>query len=184
MSTPELMQAFDFSAEELRVNRSGQLSPRQKAQLQKDDLQQTLDLGCALGVFAVGIGLVLAACSLLFNISALLQSFSIIAPFVLGGIVLLVIAALVVNWQGARERRQAGLGPVRVYEGPIQLREEEGGFNARYYLGINDDSFRIDAAGYDALIGFAPGTAFRVYVAFQFGRVLSIEAETDALPAE
>jgi hypothetical protein len=182
MSSIELMEAFDFSSEELRVNRAGQLSARQKAILEREDLQQTIDLGCVLVIFAIVGGLLFGACALLFNVDALLQSIENILPFLVGGGGLFIVATVVVNIWGNIERRRQSLPDVLMVEGQITINEDEGGFNARHYLAIGDKTFRIQASMYDTLKVYKKDTAFRVYYARKLDRILSIEAEMDALP--
>jgi len=183
MSSLELMQAFDFSAEELRINRAGQLSTRQRVLVQRGDMQQTLDLGCALFFFAIIGGLGFGACALLFDVEALLQSIENILPFLLAGGGLFIVATLGVNIWGSIERRRQSLPDVLMVEGPITIREDEGGFNARHYLTIGEKEFRIKAEMYDALKAYSNETIFRVYYARTLDRIVSLEAETDALPA-
>ncbi|MFW5748506.1 MAG: hypothetical protein ACOCYT_02705 [Chloroflexota bacterium] len=181
MSSPELMNAFDFTPEELRINQAGQLSARQQAVVAQQDFQQTIDLGCALIVFALIGAFLFAGCALLFNIEAIFASLRNLMPFILVGGGGLVIAVLVVNWMGVRERARSGRPDVAMIEGTIDLRQSDGGFNARQYMVIDDKEFRIQGEMYDALQTYAPGTLFRVYYAWRVDRVMSVEAESDYL---
>lgn len=179
MSSPRLMEAFDFTEDELTANRAGQLSPRQKQLLDRQDLRQTLDIGCALGVFAV-IGLVIVGiCSLLFNVSAMMSSIGVIAPFLLAGFLILVAVVLFVNWQGVQERKRTMPGDVEIIEGPLYATLEGGGFNARGYLEIADRRFRIEPEMYDALRVYGQEATFRVYHAHRYGKIVAVEADQD-----
>jgi hypothetical protein len=179
MSSIELMKAFDFTPEELRINQAGQLSQRQKAQLDREDFQQTIDIGCVSVVFLIAGGLLFGVCALLFNVEALLASLENILPFVLIGGGLLVVATLVINVIGILERRQENRSDVLMQAGTLTLREEEGGFNARYFLTINDHEFRIRPEMYDTLTEYPDGEDFRVYYAHRLDRIVSVEAASD-----
>lgn len=181
MSSPQLMQAFDFTPEELRVNQAGQVSLRQKDMLEQIDTQQTLDIGCSLLAFAVLGGVLFLACALLFNVRALAASLSYILP-VLGVVgVVFVVAALVFHFRGQADRRN--IPEVEIIEGAIMLEETAGGFNARQFLTIADRQLRIQAGMYDALKEYPPDVIFRVYYAHRFDKILSVEAESDYLNA-
>lgn len=186
MADPQLMQAFDFTAEELRANQAGQLAPRQKDILEQTDIQQTLDIGCALMV-AVGVGaLLFLACALLFNVGALVASLVNILPLIGAAAVALVVAVIVFQIRGQMERREQP--DVVMLEGTPQIREEEGGYNARYFLTIADKTFRIRPQMYDTLAprllsedGQPSRTpeVFRVYYAYRFDKILSVESLTE-----
>jgi hypothetical protein len=177
MSSPQLMQAFDFTPEELRVNQAGQISPRQQDILAQVDTQQTLDMGCALLVFAVFGGLLFLGCALLFNVNALLASLQYVLPVLGVAVVGFVGAALVFHFRGQAERRN--LPDVELLEGTITLEETAGGFNARQFLTVTGRQLRLTANMYDALKLYPEGTLFRVYYAHRFDRILSVEAESD-----
>lgn len=177
MSSPQLMQAFDFTPEELRINQSGQLSPRQKSILDQIDTQQTLDLGCVFIVFGVGALLVFSACALFFNIQALLSSLLIILPLI--GVILvgIVVMAIIYHYKGTQDRHDQS--DVVAEEGTISLKESDGGFNARQFLTINQNKFRITPQMYDLLKQYPQDTLYRVYYSHAFNKILSIEAESD-----
>ncbi|TVR24715.1 MAG: hypothetical protein EA396_00640 [Anaerolineaceae bacterium] len=187
MADPQLMQAFDFTADELRANQAGQLSPRQKDILEQTDIQQTLDIGCAFAV-AVGVGaLLLLACALLFNVGALIASLVNILPLIGAAAVALVVAVIVFQVRGQMERRNQP--DVVTLEGAPQIREEEGGYNARYFLTVADKTFRIRPEMYDALTlrlldedgqPLPTPEIFRVYYAYRFDKILSVESLTES----
>lgn len=180
MSSPTLMKAFDFTGEELLLNQEGVLSERQEAEIRKEGRQQSFDLGCALLVMVLVAGLALGACGLIFNLRVLYESASGLLQ--VGGIALgvLVVVVLIVNWLGARERRRKFKKPVAALEGALKLSEESGGFNARYYLEIAGERFRIESSMFDVLVdNYGEDTTFRVYYHWKTHRLLSLEAESD-----
>lgn len=177
MSSPQLMQAFDFTPEELRINQSGQLSPRQKTLLDQIDIQQTLDMGCVFLVFGIGALLLFGICALLFNLQAVLLSIINILPLI-GLIVLgLIGMAIVYHYKGKQERRDQP--DVLTIEGTITLKENDGGFNARQFLTISEHEFRITPQMYDTLKQYPQDELYRAYYTHAFNKILSIEAESD-----
>jgi hypothetical protein len=177
MSSPQLMQAFDFTPEELRVNQSGQLSPRQQTILDQIDIQQTLDIGCVFIVFG-GVGmLIFFACALFFNLQAVLSSLINILPLIAVLVVGFLIMAVVYHFKGRQER--INQPDVLALEGTITLKESDGGFNARQFLIISEHEFRITPQMYDTLKQYPEATRYRVYYSQVFNKILSIEAESD-----
>lgn len=179
MSSPQLMQAFDFTPEELRINQSGQLSPRQRTMLDQIDTQQTLDIGCVLVVFTLVGMLIFFACALFFNLQALLSSLVNILPLIAVLVVGFLVVAVVYHFKGQQERRDQP--DVLTLEGTITLKESDGGFNARQFLTINGHEFRITPPIYDTLKQYPEGVLYRIYYSQAFNKILSIEAESDYL---
>lgn len=164
-------RVLQFTENDLKANRAGQLTAQQRSELDQEDIQQSLDIGCALLIFAVIGALIFVACALLFNIEALLTGMRSILPLILvmgAGVVLLVIYA---NFQGMRERSK--MPDVSHVDGTLRLREAEGGF--RLYLDVGDKSFRITDDLRDALQTLPADATFRVYYATKAFKVLSLE---------
>lgn len=179
MSSPQLMQAFDFTPEELRINQSGQLSPRQKSILDQIDTQQTLDIGCVFLIFGIIAMLIFFGCALFFNIQALVSSLVNILPFIALTILAFIIMAIFYHYRGKQERRNQP--DVLVHEGMVMLKESDGGFNARQFLTINGHQFRITPQMYDTLKKYREDDRYRVYYSHAFNKILAIEAESDYL---
>lgn len=166
-----LQSVLQFTEDDLKANRAGQLTQHQRVILEQEDIQQSMDIGCALLVFG-GIGLLFfAACALLFNVEALLIGVKSILPIILLAVMGGVLLVVFVNFQGARERSK--LPDVSSVEGQVTIRELKDGF--KLYMEIGGKSFRITDDLRDVLRTLPKDANFRVYYATKAFKPLSME---------
>lgn len=172
---PRFAEIFDFTDEELRANRAGQIAPRQKVRLAQEDTQETLDLGCAVGIL-FGIAMAsLLLCSVIFNLGMILETGVRVIPLLIPiGFILAGVIAYV-NMQGNRERRQKYPMPVTALQGQWTLERIEGRSYDRYYLHIGDMRFRIQVIAYDILRQLDPNMPLVVYFASMSQKIMAVE---------
>lgn len=168
-------EIFDFTDDELRVNRAGQISPRQKFKLGKEDTQETLDLGCALFILLSIAFIVLVLCGLLFDISAYIRAFVDGLPFILPVALLLGAIIFYVNHLGKRERRQKYPMPVTGLRGAWRLDVVEGRAYDRYYLLIDGLRLKLLMNAYEVLRGLDPATPLVVYIESASQKIVALE---------
>lgn len=171
-------EIFDFTDDELRANRVGQLSPRQKYKLAQEDTQETLEIGCALFLLLSITFLVLVLCGLIFDISAYVRAFIDGLPFILPVMLVLVGVIMYVNHVGKRERKQKYPMPVASLRGEWQLQVVEGRAYDRYYLHIAGLRLRILMNAYEVLRGLEPSTPLVVYIDSASQKIVSVEIDT------
>lgn len=168
-------EIFDFTDDELRANRAGQISPRQKFKLGKEDTQETLDIGCALFILLSIAFIALVLCGLLFDISAYIRAFVDGLPFIIPVVLLLVGGIFYVNHLGKRERRQKYPMPVTGLRGDWRLVVVEGRAYDRYYLSIDRLRLKISMNAYDVLRRLDPATPLVVYIESVSQKIVAME---------
>ncbi len=170
-------ELFDFTEEELRVNRAGQISPRQKFKLGKEDTQETLDIGCALFILLAIAFIALVLCGLLFDVSAYIRAFLDGLPFILPVALLLIGIIVYVNYLGNRERRHKYPMPVTGLRGEWRLEVVEGRAYDRYYLLIDGLRLKILMNAYEILRGLDPDTPLVVYIESASQKIVAMEID-------
>jgi hypothetical protein len=168
-------EIFDFTDDELRANRAGQISPRQKFKLGKEDTQETLDIGCALFILLSIAFITLVLCGLLFDISAYIRAFVDGLPFIIPVVLLLAGIIFYVNHLGRRERRQKYPMPVTALRGDWRLEVIEGRAYDRYYLLIDGLRLKILMNAYDVLRTLDPATPLVVYIESASQKIVAME---------
>lgn len=171
-----LMQSFDFTADDLQLNRAGQISERQHTRLQAIS---HVDLaGLSGGVFVLGVVVLVlfGLCSWLFNLRVIIESQ---APLFGGvAVVIVLVAGLMfyANWRGARERAQAGqVGTVETIEGTASLRVLQRGAKDLYFFKIAYEEFEISPSAFTHFQHTPAATRYRVYYHAESRQILSAE---------
>jgi len=176
---PRFAEIFDFTDDELRANRVGQLAPRQKLRLSQEDTQETLDLGCSLFILLAIAFMALVICGLIFNISAYAQLLIDSLPFLIplgllfGGIVSYV------NYMGKRERRQKYPMPVTALKGEWSLEKIEGRAYDRYYVVIGGLKLKILMMPYELLKKVDPNMHLTVYIESVSQKIVAVETDEE-----
>jgi len=176
---PRFAELFDFTDDELRANRVGQLAPRQKAKLAQEDTQETLDLGCSLFLLLAIAFIALVICGLIFNISTYAQLFLDSLPFAIPIGLLFGGVILYVNYMGNRERRQKYPMPVTALKGEWSLEKIEGRAYDRYYIHIAGLKLKILMMPYDLLRKLDPNIHLTVYIESKSQKIVAVETDEE-----
>ena len=168
-------EIFDFTEDDLIANRVGQISPRQKFRLAKEDTQETLDLGCSLFILLAVLFIVLVICGLVFNISVYIQTFLDSLPFLLPIGLLLGGIIFYVNHLGNRERSRKFPMPITALSGEWKLKKTEGRSYDRDYVVTNGLTLRIPMMAYDVLRRIDPHTRLVVYIESKSQKIVAME---------
>lgn len=174
---PRFAEHFDFTDDELRANRAGQLAPRQKVRLSQEDTQETLDLGCSLFILLAIAFMALVICGLIFNISTYAQLFFDSLPFLVPLGLLFGGVIMYVNYMGNRERRQKYPMAVTALRGEWSLEKIEGRAYDRYYVLIGGLKLKILMMPYDLLKKLDPTTPLVVYVESTSQKIVAMEID-------
>lgn len=170
------MQAFDFTSDDLQLNRAGKISERQHARLQAG---KSVDLaGLSGGVFIVGVivVVVLGLCSWMLNLRVILESQAPLLAIVTVIIVVIALLMAYANWVGARERKNTGnFGSALVTEGTVSLRVLQRVTGDECFMKIGYDEFEIPTSAFNLLQQTAATSHYRVYYDSQTQSVLSVE---------
>ena len=166
---PELMQAFDFTADDLAYNKAGKLSPRQAAKYNK-----TMKQGNAL-LFIVMVGFAIGA---FFTLRPfILQGLSMadnVARFI-GGIVLVVIGLWILYslFQKDSPVVTSAQGKAQFVSRETYDTDADGNTNSStlYYVVLGDEEFSV---GRDKYQLFEQGHFYAIYKEAYMG-VISVE---------
>ena len=143
--TQTLQQAFDFSAEELELNRSGQLSAKQKARVQT--ILNTRKTGQRLAL--IGLGLPLGGMSGYLIFLASQPQNAIARPYLLGFAGVLLLTLLILLIRGILSRRKLANGTIKSIEGNVKtwsknIGENGNRYGTAYYLKVGRRTFQLE----------------------------------------
>ena len=159
-----LMETFDFSEDDLDVNRMGQLSRRQAVRLNKQ--RQTQVLG-ATGILIVGIFTVLVIFGVVSAARMTYQALSTLA-----GLSLFFLLPSWIIWSRASKLiNDLQRNRVAIIEGLVDL-SVQGVQTANYLLHVGDTSFTVKQKMF---LAFKNGDPYRIYYTPHSQQILSVE---------
>ena len=167
----ELMQAFDFTAEDLSYNRMGQLSPRQMEMYKKADTKSSVFAFFVMIGFGVGAYFVLSpfwaqGLSLGENVGRL------IGGIILAGIALFFLYAL---FEKTEPKIRSAKGKIKFVVKETDSTDADGttSTSTTHYVVVGDEYFSVDRKKYQHL------EQGHIYIFYQessvLGRVIAVE---------
>ena len=169
--TIELMQAFDFTADDLTYNKMGKLSPRQIKRYKKASNRSTVISFFVM--LAFGIGAYFTLLPFLFEGLALTGNLSrFIGGIVLAGFALFFLYALFVKDKPVIKSAQ---GKVQFVSRESNTTHDDGSITSStsYYVVIGDERFSIESGQYQL---FNQGHIYAIYKEVSvLSSILSIE---------
>ncbi|GAB4529928.1 MAG: hypothetical protein OHK0046_50190 [Anaerolineae bacterium] len=172
-----LNEIFDFTPEELVINEHGKLSARQAALLKREENDENISLIFGLSIIGILTLVICGICAALYNIPVILQSISglVIGFGAFAGV--LLIAVLLVNWQGARER--ARQPKVSTVSGAVAFQATDGRSRTAYYLLVGDQTLPMTEMQYTGFQAFhrrqPPDAPYRFYYATHRRKILAAD---------
>ncbi|HSG45749.1 MAG TPA: hypothetical protein VLA72_21610 [Anaerolineales bacterium] len=169
--TTELMQAFDFTSDDLAHNKSGNLSPRQLERYQKTSSKSRV---VALFVtLAFGVGAYFTLLPFISQESALTENLTKL----IGGIVLagLSFFFLLTIFEKDKPVIKSARGKVQFISRESDMTHDDGTVTSStsYYVVIGDEQFSVDSSQYQF---FNQGHIYTIYrEASILSRIVSIE---------
>jgi len=169
--TTELMQAFDFTADDLAHNRTGQLSPRQVKRFKKASTRSRIVAFFVALAFGFGAYIVL----LPFIDQGLVPGENLVR--LIGGIVLagLALFFLFAMFEKDKPVIKSAQGKVQFVSRDSDVTHDDGTVTSStsYYVVIGDEQFSIDSGQYQF---FNQGHVYTIYrEASELSGILSVE---------
>lgn len=169
--TTELMQAFDFTADDLAHNKAGTLSPRQLERYQKTSSKSRVV--AFLVTLAFGIGAYFTLLPFISQESALTDNLTrLIGGIVLAGLSLFFLFTI---FEKDKPVIKSAKGKVQFISRESDMTHDDGTVTSStsYYLVIGDEQFSVDSGQYQF---FNQGHIYTIYrEASMLSGIISVE---------